>query len=57
MIENQKHANYRTKYFRGGGNTFMIICKKEKIVVPNILRKYVGNWYHTYLLHPGTEYT
>ena len=57
MVEKLKCANYHTKYFRGGGNTFMIICKNDKIVVPEIIRKYVVNWYHTYLLYTGTEHT
>ena len=35
----------------------MIICKNDKIVVPKIIRKYVVNWYHTYILHPGKELT
>ena len=55
IVEKLKRANYHNKYFRGGVNTFMIICKNDKIVVPTILRKYLVNWYHTYLLYPGTE--
>ena len=35
----------------------MLIFKNDKIVVPTIIQKYVVNWYHTYLLHPGTECT
>ena len=35
----------------------MLICKSDKIVAPTILWKYVINWYHTHLLHPGTERT
>ena len=35
----------------------MLICKNDKNFVPKILQKYVVNWYHTYLLHPGTELT
>ena len=35
----------------------MLICKNDKIVVPKILQKYVVNWYHTYLLNPGTYIT
>ena len=31
----------------------MLICKNDKIVLPEILRKYVVNWYHTYLVQPG----
>ena len=57
MVETLKFANYYTKYFCGGGNIFMLICKNDKIVVPTILQKYVVNWYHTYLLHPVTERT
>ena len=35
----------------------MLIFKNDKIVVPTIMQKYGVNWYHTYLLHTGTEYT
>ena len=35
----------------------MLICSNDKIVMPTILQKYVVNWYHTYLLHLGTERT
>ena len=26
LVEKLKYANYHTKSFRGGGNTFMLIC-------------------------------
>ena len=35
----------------------MLICKNDKIVVPTVLWKYIVNWYHTYLLHPGMDRT
>ena len=54
LSEKLKRANYHTKYFRGGGNTLILICKNDKIGVPNILRKYVVNWYYLCLLHPVT---
>ena len=57
MVETFKCANYHTKYLRGGGNIFMLICKSDKIFVPTILQKYVVNWYHKYLLHTDTEHT
>ena len=57
MVEKLKHANCYTKMFCGGGNTFMLIYKNDKIAVPKILQNYVVNWYHTYLSHPGTERT
>ena len=43
LVEKLKWANYHNKYFLGGGNTFMLICKNDKIVVPKILQKYVIN--------------
>ena len=46
-----KCANYHTKYFCGGGNTFMLIYRKDKISGPTIFLKYVVNWYHAYLLY------
>ena len=52
MLEKLKRANYHTKYFCGGGNTFIMICKNDKKLV-----KYVVNWYHIYLLHTYTERT
>ena len=33
----------------------MLICKNDKIVVTGILRKYVVNWYHAYILNPGAD--
>ena len=35
----------------------MLICKNDKIVVPNIIRKYKVIWYHKYQLHLGEEHT
>ena len=55
LVEKLKFANYHTKYFCGGRNTFMLIYKNDKIVVPTILQKYVVHLHHTYILHPGTE--
>ena len=57
LLENLKRGVYTAKTFRGGGKEFLLICKNEKIVVPTVLRKYVLNWYHTYLLHPGQDRT
>ena len=41
----------------GGGNKQIHICKNDRIVVPTILKKYVVNWYHKYLLHMGEDFT
>ena len=29
QVETLKHADHHTKYFRGGGNTFMLICEND----------------------------
>ena len=55
MVEKIKRANNHAKYFRGGGNICILIFKNYKVSVPTIIRKYVVNWYHTYLLNPGME--
>ena len=53
LVEKLKCENYHTTSFRGGGNTFMLICKSYKFFVPTIIQKYVVNWYHTYPLYLG----
>jgi hypothetical protein len=50
-------SNYHTKSFRGGGKEIDLICREDKIVIPKVLQKYVLHWYHTYLLHPGSDRT
>jgi hypothetical protein len=34
-----------------------LLCYKEKIYIPQSLRKRVLSWYHEYLLHPGKTRT
>ena len=36
LVEKIKRANYSTKYFCGGGNTSMIVCKNDKIMCRNL---------------------
>ena len=57
VMDNLKRAIYHTETFCGGGKERQLICKNGKIVIPAALQKYVLNWYHTYLLHPGTDRT
>ena len=57
ILQKLKRAQYHTKSFRGGGTDRDLICYNGKIVVPGTLQKYVLNWYHTYLLHPGSTRT
>ena len=41
LVDKLKHANYHTKYFRGGRIVTQLICKGNVIVMPEILRNYV----------------
>ena len=41
----------------GGINNFELVTFKDKIVIPQLLQKYVVKWYHTYLLNPGLDIT
>ena len=50
----EKHPDVSRKTFRGGEQ---LICMKNKIFVPEALRKHTVEWYHTYLLHPGETRT
>ena len=45
------------KSFCGGGTDIDLICRSDKIVVPKVPQKYALNWYHTYLLYPGSDRT
>jgi len=46
----ESHPDVTRKIFRGGEQ---LICYKDKIYIPRILRNHVINWYHEYLMHPG----
>lgn len=50
----ESHPDLSRKVFRGGEQ---LICHKDKIYVPEILRRHVVNWYHEYLMHPGESRT
>ena len=48
---------YHLKSFRGGGKDIMLICYKNKIVIPESLQKAIVTWYHLQLCHPGETRT
>ena len=56
-ILRKDNSNYHIKAFHVGGKTRALVCYKDKIVVPNKLQKYVIDWYHTVLCHPGINRT
>jgi hypothetical protein len=51
------HNDYREIPFRGGDKSHDLICKNEKIVVPEKLQRRPVNWYHEMLCHPGVTRT
>ena len=58
-LRNEAASNpkYHLKSFHGGGNTVMLICMNDKIVIPSKLQKTIVNWYHSQLCHPGETRT
>ena len=54
-IKNDKEMS--KKKFHGGGKTFSLICKNDKIVIPQHLANRVLTWYHQMLMHPGETRT
>ena len=56
-ILKMKDTQYVLKEFQGGGKTTLLICYKEKIVIPALLQRHVIMWYHTTLCHPGINRT
>ncbi len=59
LIRKLEHKDaYTLKSFRGGDrDPEMLICKNDKIVVPEPLQKRMVEWYHTMLCHPGETRT
>ena len=47
-------GTYRTGPFRGVSNMYLnpIMCE-GKIAIPLIIKSYILNWYHKYILHQG----
>ena len=54
-ITNNK--NFALKAFHGGGDVFSLICKHDKIVIPQSLQSRIARWYHIQLMHPGETRT
>ena len=52
LVGADTHVSRKT--FRGGEQ---LLCYKNRIFVPKVLRKHIVEWYHTYLLHPGETRT
>jgi hypothetical protein len=50
------HA-YSLKECHGGCTTVCLLCFKDKIVMPTSLTKWIVQWYHYLLCHPGINRT
>ena len=54
----QHNQQYQIKAFHGGGKTlFSLICRNNKIFIPEKLRIPTVEWYHNILCHPGQTRT
>ena len=54
------HKDYTLDIFRGGDKDHRLICRNNKICLPQALQKKTVEWYHEMLYHPGetrTEHT
>jgi RNase H-like domain found in reverse transcriptase/Integrase zinc binding domain len=52
-----KTTQHQLKSFHGGDIAYKLMCHNDKIIVPKSLQKYLMEWYHQYLLHPGMNRT
>ena len=50
-------AEYKKGYFRGSRNTIKSVTFKDKIVIMQLIQKYVVRWHHSYLLHTVLDRT
>ena len=58
MADARKYTSkYEIKNFHGGGKQRTLLCYKDKIVIPTVLRQRVIQWYHHFLCHPGINRT
>eukprot|EP00957_Ditylum_brightwellii_P087511 6662005-Ditylum_brightwellii.AAC.1 len=49
-------TKYDVKVFQEVDKSRSLICQEGKIIVPPLLQKWILDWYHTALCHPGTKY-
>jgi hypothetical protein len=54
---NKQQDGFHLKSFCGGGKKRSLICRNEKIVIPNTLQWRVVTWYHDILCHSGETRT
>jgi Integrase zinc binding domain len=53
----KKDRHYHLKTFCGGDKSRTLICRDEKIVIPQELQRRTVEWYHVLLCHPGENRT
>jgi len=49
----EKPQLYKLKEHKHANKSVQLICKQDKIVLPESLRMKATEWYHLHLLHPG----
>jgi len=57
MQKLKENPKYSIKTYRGGGKNRHLVCKNNKIVLPDTLQERAVKWYHEQLCHPGLSRT
>ena len=57
LMEILNSVEYIKGYFCGIRNTTNLVMFNDKIVIPQLIQRYIMKWYHTYLFHPGLDRT
>ena len=52
-----KTNSYSIKHFHGADKKYSLICRKDKIVIPDPLQVRLVEWYYNTLCHPGETRT
>ena len=55
LMEILNSVEYIKGCFCGIRNTKNLVMFNDKIVIPQLLQRYVVKWYHAYLHHPGLD--
>ena len=53
----KSHDDYHTKIFHEADKDYEMICRQDKIAIPQSLKSKIIEWYHHTLLHPGEDRT
>ena len=55
--KNKNDKSYQNQTFHGAGKTYDLTCKNNRIVIPNILKQRILDWYYTALVYSERDRT